>query len=264
VFIITNDDRIRKYKDLPDIGEYIIATIREINPSSAIATLDEYEDKKAIIHISEISSSWVKDIRKFIKEGQKVVAVVLNLDKRGYIELSMKRVKPTIAREKIKEYRNEKKAHNFLKMIAKDLNMSLDEIYEKAGFIMQKEFGSMYSGFEIALEEGIEALTSLNIDKRIAEKIYSFAVEYIKPKELVIKGDINLIVYEDNGIEIIKKALDFKDKIRITYLSSPRYRLELIGEDYKKMEQKLKNVLEEIENRLKGYNYLLSFERIKN
>ncbi len=258
------EDRVRKYKDMPDIGEYVIATIREINPSSAIATLDEYNDKKAMIHISEISSSWVKDIRKFVKENQKVVAEVIKLDNRGYVELSIKRVKPTKSREKIKEFRNEKKAHNFLKMIAKEFNMSLDDVYKKVGFPLQREFGTMYAGFEVALEEGIDALTSIGIDKKIAEKIYSYALEYIKPKELYIKGDITLIVYENNGIEIIKHALVFDDRVNITYIAAPKYRLEIRGEDYKEMEKKLKEVIETIQNRLRGHDHYFSFERIKS
>ncbi len=252
-----------KYKDVPDVGEYVIATIKEINPNSAIATLDEYNDRKAIIHISEISSRWVKDIKKFVRLNQKVVAVVLNLDNRGYIELSMKRVKPTMAREKIKEYRNEKKAHNMLKLIGKDLGYTIREMYERAGFILQKEFGSMYNGLEIALEEGMDVLTSIGIEKKIAEKIYSFALEQIKPKELVIKGNISLICYESNGVEIIKNALNVDNRVRITYLSAPKYRLELVGEDYKEMERKLKEVISTIQDRLKGYNVDFSFERIK-
>ncbi len=252
-----------KYKDVPDVGEYVIATIKEINPNSAIATLDEYNDRKAIIHISEISSRWVKDIKKFVRLNQKVVAVVLNLDNRGYIELSMKRVKPTMAREKIKEYRNEKKVHNMLKLIGKDLGYTIREMYERAGFILQKEFGSMYNGLEIALEEGIDVLTSIGIEKKIAEKIYSFALEQIKPKELVIKGNISLICYESNGVEIIKNALNVDNRVRITYLSAPKYRLELVGEDYKEMERKLKEVISTIQDRLKGYNVDFSFERIK-
>ncbi len=252
-----------KYKDVPDVGEYVIATIKEINPNSAIATLDEYNDKKAIIHISEISSRWVKDIKKFVRLNQKVVAIVLNLDNRGYIELSMKRVKPTMAREKIKEYRNEKKVHNMLKLIGKDLGYTIREMYEKAGFILQKEFGSMYNGLEIALEEGIDVLTSIGIEKEIAEKIYSFALEQIKPKELVIKGNISLICYESEGVEIIKDALNVDNRVRITYLSAPKYRLELVGEDYKEMEKKLKEVISTIQDKLKGHNVDFSFERIK-
>ncbi len=252
-----------KYKDVPDVGEYVIATIKEINPNSAIATLDEYNDRKAIIHISEISSRWVKDIKKFVRLNQKVVAVVLNLDNRGYIELSMKRVKPTMAREKIKEYRNEKKVHNMLKLIGKDLGYTIREMYERAGFILQKEFGSMYNGLEIALEEGMDVLTSIGIEKKIAEKIYSFALEQIKPKELVIKGNISLICYESNGVEIIKNALNVDNRVRIIYLSAPKYRLELVGEDYKEMERKLKEVISTIQDRLKGYNVDFSFERIK-
>ncbi len=260
----SQQDRIRKYKNTPDKGEYVIATIKELNPNSAIATLDEYNDLKAMIHISEISSRWVKDIRRMLKLNQKVVAVVLNQDRRGYVELSIKRVKPTLAREKTKEFRNEKKAHNFLKIIAQELGKSLDEIYEELGFPLQREFGTMYEGFEAVAEQGIEILKELGIKEEIAEKAYELAIENIKPKKLTIKLDIFLKCYKGNGVEIIKKALNIqKDNVKVQYLAAPKYRLEMEGEDYKEMEKELEKIIESVQKTIKGKDVEFNYAKVK-
>ena len=48
--------------------------------------------KVGLIHISEVSNVYVKDIHDFLKEHQKVRAKVLSIDDRGKIALSLKQV----------------------------------------------------------------------------------------------------------------------------------------------------------------------------
>ena len=260
-----DNDRVRKYKRLPDVGEYVMATITDLNPGSALAVLDEYGDARAMIHISEISSRWVKDIKRLLKVGQKVVAVVINLDNRGYIELSIKRVKPTMAREKSKEYKNEKRAHNFLKRIAQELGYSLDKVYELFGFVLQKEYGSMFYGFEVLAEEGKEPFLKLGIPKDIVDKAYDIALENIKPKRVNIKGDISLVVYEGDGVNVIRDALYFDDKdVIVKYISAGKYRVEVGGEEYKDLERKLAGLLQVVKDKIKKYHASFDFQRIKS
>ncbi len=57
----------------PETGDLIIATIETVTDYGAYAKLDEYE-KRGLLHVSEISSSWIRNIRDFVREGQKVVS----------------------------------------------------------------------------------------------------------------------------------------------------------------------------------------------
>ena len=50
------------------------------------------EGKVGLIHISEVSNVYVKDIHDFLKEHQKVKAKVLSIDARGKIALSLKQL----------------------------------------------------------------------------------------------------------------------------------------------------------------------------
>ena len=47
-----------------------------------------------MIHISEVSQSYVKDIREFVTEGQEIEAAVVSQDENGRLSLSLKRVPP--------------------------------------------------------------------------------------------------------------------------------------------------------------------------
>ncbi|RJS86435.1 S1 RNA-binding domain-containing protein, partial [Candidatus Bathyarchaeota archaeon] len=45
----------------PEVGELVVATVRRIESYGAYVTLDEYDDKEGLLHISEISPSWVRN-----------------------------------------------------------------------------------------------------------------------------------------------------------------------------------------------------------
>lgn len=62
-----------------------VAVIDEQNPKST---------KSGLIHISEISSDFVRDIHDFLKEGQEIEAAVVSIDESGRYTLSLKRLAP--------------------------------------------------------------------------------------------------------------------------------------------------------------------------
>ncbi len=59
----------------------------------------ELPDKKTgMVHISEVASTYVKEIRDFITEGQEVKVKVLSIGEDGKISLSMKKAAPPAPR----------------------------------------------------------------------------------------------------------------------------------------------------------------------
>ena len=67
---------IKKYKEFPEEGELVVVKIMEVNPHSVFAKLLEY-NKDGLIHISEISRTWVRNIKKHVRVGEVKVAQVL-------------------------------------------------------------------------------------------------------------------------------------------------------------------------------------------
>ena len=93
---------VRK-RGIPQQGELVICKIDKLSPNSATAILIEY-NIEGMIHISEVFSGWVRDIRNHIKSGQQVVAKVTRVDEeRKFISLSLKRVDNKQEKDKIKE-----------------------------------------------------------------------------------------------------------------------------------------------------------------
>lgn len=243
---------VKKLREWPDEGEYVIATITALNPNSAFANLDEY-GKNCMIHISEVASTWIKDIRKYLKVGQKVVAVVRFVDKpRNVVNLSIKRVSINAKKQKLAESENEKKAENLLGIIAKSIGKNPEDVYKEVGFKLQEKFGLMYAGFEAAFSEGAQALIKAGIDEKWAKEIEDLAKKTIKPKEVFIKALLEIKCFSSDGIETIKKALDVKDKvIEIKYISAPRYSIIIKGSDYPSCEKLIESTSKKITEAVK-------------
>ena len=58
------------------------------------AFVDLADGKVGLVHISEVADVYVNDINDFLKVGQQVKVKVLNVDDRGKIGLSIKRLQP--------------------------------------------------------------------------------------------------------------------------------------------------------------------------
>ena len=73
-----------------EIGAVVEGEVTGITNFGAFLQLPE--GKVGLIHISEVSNVYVKDIHDFLKEHQKVKAKVLSIDARGKIALSLKQL----------------------------------------------------------------------------------------------------------------------------------------------------------------------------
>ena len=73
-----------------EVGAVIEGEVTGITNFGAFLQLPE--GKVGLIHISEVSNVYVKDIHDFLKEHQKVKAKVLSIDARGKIALSLKQL----------------------------------------------------------------------------------------------------------------------------------------------------------------------------
>lgn len=239
----------KKPYDWPEQGELIIGTIVRVNPFSVFITLDEYGNKEAMIHISEVARKWIRDIREFVKVGQKVVALVLKVDKsKGHVALSLKRVSRQSGDEKMKEFKREQKAEKMLEMIAKEQNMSLDEIYNQIGFRLQENFGEVFKAFQTVMKNE-ELFKKKGIEERWIKILKAAAEKYLEVKETTIKGTLEVRCYKPDGIEVIKKILsDAQSKygVEIKYISAPKYILKIKSSDAKVGERTLKEAADTI------------------
>ncbi|HQT44897.1 MAG TPA: S1 RNA-binding domain-containing protein, partial [Candidatus Micrarchaeota archaeon] len=97
--------------DMPEQDELVLATIKKIMPYGAFCALDEYQNKEAFVHISEVAPRWIKNIHEFLHEGEHVVAKVYNLIlEKNQIDLSLKRVTPSEKKAKLEMVKRTRRA----------------------------------------------------------------------------------------------------------------------------------------------------------
>jgi len=242
-----------KKQEWPESGDLVIATVQEVTDYGAYVKLDEYE-KRGLLHVSEISSSWIRNIRDFVREGQKIVVKVLRVEpEKGHIDVSLRRVTKRERIEKIMSWKKERKAEALMREVAEKVGLPMEEVHEKAVVPIEKEFG-LYEGFEKAVREGEEVLTKIGVLADIAKAMIEVGTERIHVPMVKVKGIVEVRCNKPNGAQIIKDAfLEAKKaekargaKIRFYVVAAPRYSIEVMAENYKHAEETLQKIAENV------------------
>ena len=74
------------------VGAIVEGKVTGITKFGAFVALPE--NKSGMVHISEVASSFVNDIKDFLQEGQQVKVKIINIDQQGRINLSIKKAQP--------------------------------------------------------------------------------------------------------------------------------------------------------------------------
>jgi translation initiation factor 2 subunit 1 len=226
----------------PEESEIVLCTVTSVRYNSVFAKLNEYNNKSGMIHISEVSPGRIRNIRDYVKEGKVIVCKVLKINKeRGYIDLSLRRVNESQRRSKIEEMKKEQKAEKIVEFVAKSLKKDFKNFYKELTDIIFEEYNLLSSCFEDVVEKKI-TLEEIGIDKKTAKELTHVIEERIKPEEVIIKGNLNLVSYAPNGVEIIKEAIKkgIQDNVKILYMGAGNYRIRVVASDYKEAEKILK------------------------
>jgi translation initiation factor 2 subunit 1 len=236
-----------KYSGWPEKGELVVGNVDEIADFGVFVDLDEYEDKRGLAHISEVASGWIKNIRDHVREGQTVVAKVLDVDESSQqIDLSIKDVNEHQRKEKIQEWKNEQKADNWMTIaFGEDVT---DEQYGAVANALLAEFGSLYEGFEQAAIHGQSALEDVDLDDEEVERIVATARENVSVPYVNVTGYVDLRCPTGDGVDAIQEALQSAEgngevpegvELTVSYVGSPEYRIKVRAPDYKTAESAL-------------------------
>ncbi len=239
--------RMHKKKGTPKRNELVICTPTKILPHAVFVKLKEYEDVEGMIHISQISSKWVKNVATFFQMGKDVVCKVLFIKPEG-IDLSLKAVNPSEKNKKWNEWKAEVRTENMLTNAAKKLGKTKEQMYEEIGNKIIEEYDNLYIFIDAYRMDGEEVFESLKIPKKWVEVITPYAKEKEKNVRLSLK--VQLQTFKPNGIELIKNILlkIKKKNTTIKYISSPEYLIELESTDYKQAQKDLQNMQKQLES----------------
>jgi translation initiation factor 2 subunit 1 len=236
-----------KYSGWPEPGELVVGKIAEIEDFGVFVDLEEYEDKEGLIHISEVASGWIKNVRDHVREGQTVVCKVLEVDESSrQIDLSLKDVNKHQRSEKIQDWKNEQKADKWLGLaLGEEVS---DEQYTDVASELVAEFGSLYDGFEQAAIHGREALSGTDLDDEEVAALVETARENVSVPYVTVTGYVDLESRDGDGVDDIKGALEAAEgngevpgeiELDVTYVGAPEYRIRVRAPNYKTAEDQL-------------------------
>jgi translation initiation factor 2 subunit 1 len=226
----------------PEEGELVVCTVTEVKQNGAYVSLNGYDKTNGFIFIGEIASGWVKNIRGYVRDGQRVVCKVLRRGRKDLntYELSLKSVSEERKRDTLQAWKNEQRATQLLKVIGEKVGWSDEEIQE-SDFELSLAFGTLYSAFEGAAQSP-NALEEEGFSGAWISEFVETAIANIIPPFVEIRGIFSIEIGGPKGVEAIKEALieaeshaDLENEISVNcyYDGAPKYRIEIKAPDYK-------------------------------
>ena len=228
----------------PDEGELVIVTVHSVKQNGADVTLDEYEGVAGFIFIGEIASGWIKNIRRFVREGQRLVCKVMPSRRDGSsLKLSLKSVSEERRRDRLQQWKNEQRALQLFKVLSESQKWE-SEFSSNLQSELTQVFETLYGAFEeAAMHEG--SIIDAGFEGDWIQPFVDLAVENIIPPFVEIRGILTLKVETSDGVETIRSALiaaenisSSEDEIEVHcyYDGAPEYRIELRAPDFKTAE----------------------------
>ncbi len=238
-------------KSFPEEGEIVVVEVKKVLNYGAFVELLEYDRLAGFIHISQVASRWVKNIRNHVRENQVRAATVLSVDRqKNQVDLSLTKVSAQRQREKIEEWKQFKRSKKLLEVLAKKKKKSFDEGWKAVAEPLIEEYGSLSEGFRQIAMQGSNA--AKGISKEWLKDVVEMVEKSISIPKKTVEGIFSLKSYEANGFEVIKNALSEGKKqakgveVELFYKGGGNYVLRVSADDYKKAEKEMEKVKEKV------------------
>jgi translation initiation factor 2 subunit 1 len=258
---MTATDEIQR---LPEEGEIIIATVRQVTGHGVYVTLDEYNNMTGFLHISEIANGWIRNIERYVRPKQKAVLKIIRVNKaRGEVDTSLKHVSGEERKSKLIEVKKSDKANVFLDFIKSKLNLSEKNIQEIEDRMLQK-YGYVYDAFEAISRKGLDAIQNIELSPEIKNAIED-ASKTIPIPLVEISGIMDITSKKPEGIEVIKNTLANAEgnkggaSTTITYICAPRYRVVVNAENFKVAKRLMNNTIEKTRDNIEKQHRTFNF-----
>ena len=253
---------------IPEPTEIVVCKVVKILDYGAFVELLEYPGGQGFVHISQVASSWVKNIRNFVKENQVRVAQVVNIDyKKEQIDLSFNKVNPTTQRLKIEEYKQTKRSQKLLELVAREKKVPLEEVLAAIEKPLLEKYDSLYEAFQAMLVEGDAAATG--VDKKWLPALMEVVEKNIETPIRTVKGVLTVSSPRPEGALEIKNALvQAKNAKReagvgMLYLGSGKWMVKVSSTDYKQAERVLREVAGDVSTLMAKAKGEAAFEKME-
>lgn len=246
--------------EYPEKDEFVIGKVVQVLGYGVFVELIEYNNMRGFVHISNVSSSWVKNIRNLVKVNQVKVAKVVNVDTaKKQIDLSFAGISPQIERQKLTEFKQINREEKLVALLAKNMGLKFDEIWDAVVTPLTNEYESFYKALEkIALGEDLSKF----VDKKYYNELVDLVEKNITVKSKVLRGTLSLSSMSSAGVNDIKKLFknfEKEKKLNVVYAGAGKYQLSFSSPTFKETEKLMKSITEDIEKEAKNLNIKSEF-----
>lgn len=255
-------------REIPEQGELVLVTVKEISPHGVYVHLDEYDRMRGFLHRSEVATGRIRHIERFIRVGQKEVLKVIRVNRaRREVDLSLKQVTKQDKKDKLIEVKQEEKARKIMEIVKSKLSLSREETYNLQS-VLEERFDTLYQALEDIAREGGKVLSGLNLSQTYIDSLEQITKEKITLPKVKIKGILEITSPLYDGVEVVKETLSAAErlgtsntKVLVSYVSAPKYRIVVEADDYKRAEKVMKDAVDIIQDRMKKKGTVKFFRR---
>jgi translation initiation factor 2 subunit 1 len=235
---------------LPEEREIIIATVRQLSGHGFYVTLDEYNNMRGFLHISEIGTGWIRNIERHVRPMQRALLKVIRVNKlRAEVDTSLKQVSGEERKSKLIEVKKNEKATTFLDFIKSKLKLSDKQVQDIEDRILHK-YEYLYDAFKAVSRKGQDPIQNIELSPETRNGLEE-ASKRIPIPLAEISGIMEITSKKPYDIEIIKNMLVNAEENKagarstITYIGAPHYRIVVDVENFKVAERFVTSAIEE-------------------
>jgi len=248
--------------EFPNRDDFAVVKIVQILDYGVFVELLEYKNIRGFIHISNVSSSWVKNIRNFVKMNQVRVAKVLNVDLvKNQIDLSFAGVNPMRERQVLTQFKQINREEKLIQILSKSTNKPFSEVWSSVADPLTQVHNSLYEAFEkIALGYDF----SNEVGKEWVAPIKQLVKDNIVVSKKEISGKAKLSCLASNGLAVVKSILaDFESTKNciVSYAGGGTFNISCSGLTFKEADKTLTKLVESAEKTSKKQGVSFEFTR---
>jgi len=230
----------------PNRNELVICKIDRIMDYGANVVFEEYPGIRGYVPLNQVAPRWIKNIRNFLKVGQIKVGKVLYInEQKQQVDISFSIVSDATENQKLNEWRQTKRVHQLIGLLAKETNKDPDLLWDSIVVPILESYNSVYDAFKDMIIYGKDSIKE--VPQELREDLYNIIKKNIVIAEKELAEQIKVTTNDPNGLEKIKvlfSNIPQEDKVEthLSYIGNGKYLLKTKARDYKKIEKYLDSV----------------------